>query len=170
LSFQDLEKDLEMDIKFTLGANVLQFQAFTLPLRSFKLGSNQENLSQQDHIHTSSQQAVHRLYDQDGKHCGLCFDRPTTIPVPQQAESLMYIAISRHEERYQPYRGPNRIEGEIPLFDYAVYSSSGPGSGLVNMLLVLCGESGIVERVIVARVHARAWEAAGPEKKSIYLG
>lgn len=57
-----------------------------------------------------------------------------------------------------PYKGPNRVEGDIPLFNLGVYKASGQGSGVVDTLLVMEDGEGIARRMSVARIHVKAWE------------
>jgi len=150
--------------------NILHFEAPSTLITSFKMGTNEEPLSLQDNIHTSGPQSVVRLYDRDGKHCGLVFG-PSTASSTNAHNPPAFIAISTHSETERAYRGPDRIEGEIPLFDKDTYPSTGEGSGLVNVLMVSWSAGAeVAERVTVARVHAKTWEDAGPVKRLIRLG
>ncbi|KAL2062307.1 hypothetical protein VTL71DRAFT_6573 [Oculimacula yallundae] len=159
------------DIKLSaLGLNVLLFEAWTIPLSHFKSGTQIELLSHQEHIHTSTDQGVYRLYDKENKHCGLMFGLPTCTPSSGYVSSTLLVAISRYEETARPHKGPNRVEGEIPMFDLDVYPSIGPGSGMVNALVVSWDGSEVGVRVTVARVHASAWDGAGPEWRLVKIG
>lgn len=164
---QDSKKTLRSP---ALGPGVLQFEAWVVPVSKFKAGTELELLSQQENIHTSSEQGVQRLYDSRGKHCGFCFGLATTAMNLQATNPPSLVAISQHEETGRPYKGPDRVEGEVPMFNRDVYPAAGPGSGLINALVVSWGDGDVAERVTVVRIHARAWEEAGPVKKWISLG
>ena len=152
----------------TPSSTVLEFEAMTVPTTKFKIGTELEYLSLQEHIHTSGQASVVRLYDKDSKHCGLCFNIPTIIPETAGNDETMFVAVSRERARNVGGRGAGhsaitRVEGEIPLSDVDVY---GPGE-VVNVLLVTGGE--VAERITVARIHLKAWDAAGPVKRVVRL-
>jgi len=139
----------------TPSSIVLEFEAMTVPTIQFKIGTELEYLSLQEHTHTSGQASVVRLYDKDSKHCGLCFNIPTIIPETAGNEEPMFAAVSRERARNVEGRGAGhsairRVEGEIPLSDVDVY---GPGE-VVNVLLVTGGE--VAERITVARIHLNA--------------
>jgi hypothetical protein len=152
----------------TPSSTVLEFEAMTVPITQFKIGTQLEYLSLQEHIHTSSEASVMRLYDSDSKHCGLCFNLQTILPGVATNEDDMFMAVSRERARNVGGRGAGhsaitRVEGEIPLSDVDVY---GPGE-VVNVLLVTGGE--VAERITVARIHLKAWDAAGPIRKVVRL-
>lgn len=76
---------------------------------------------------------------------------------------MLLVGISRHKEMFRVSAGPNRVEGEIKLFDDEVYPAVKKGSGLVNVLVVdfdIGHDYG--ERMTVARIHTKAWGGAGP--------
>ncbi|KAL5325294.1 hypothetical protein ACEPPN_006419 [Leptodophora sp. 'Broadleaf-Isolate-01'] len=166
-TYTELRKCLKIS---ALGPEVLQFEAWTIPIQSFRSGTEMELLSNQENVHTSGEQGVYRLYDKDDKHCGLIFGLPTITPSGDDKNPTLLVAISRNEETGRPYKGPSRVEGEIPLFNRDVYPSAGPGSGMVNALVVSWAGSDVGERVTVARIHAKAWEEAGAMEKHINLG
>jgi hypothetical protein len=58
------------------GLNVIQFWADAVDASVFQFSKNppRDYLSKKDHIHTQAQQAVIRLQDKRGRHCGLWFD------------------------------------------------------------------------------------------------
>lgn len=87
------------------------------------------------------------------------------------AESkMLLVGISRHEDTFRARAGPNRVEGGIKLFDDEVYPAVGKGSGLVNVLAVdLDMGHDYDERVTIARIHAKAWEDAGPVVRMVRL-
>ncbi|KLU87683.1 hypothetical protein MAPG_06677 [Magnaporthiopsis poae ATCC 64411] len=70
-------------------------------------------------------------------------------------------------------RGPPRVEGEVDLFDEQAFPSTGPGSGLVNILVIGGGteEDGhwLGHRMTVAVMHRKAWEEAGPTEQRVRL-
>jgi hypothetical protein len=154
--------------------NVLQFLASTVPLSTFTVSTEQEYISTTDHIHSSSQQAVRHILDGKGKRCGLWWEQAGYLYVGRgpnaEAESKMVlVGVSRHDTIWDKC-GPYRAEGEIKLFDEKAYPVSGTGSGLVNVIAVdldMGHEFG--ERITVARIHARAWEEAGPVRRMVRL-
>ena len=154
--------------------NVLQFLASTVPLSTFTVSTEQEYISTTDHIHSSSRQAVHHILDGKGKRCGLWWEQAGYLYVGRglnaEAESKMIlVGVSRHDAIWDSC-GPYRAEGEIKLFDEKVYPVSGTGSGLINVIAVdldMGHEFG--ERITVARIHALAWEEAGPVKRMVRL-
>ncbi|CZR66050.1 uncharacterized protein PAC_15951 [Phialocephala subalpina] len=155
--------------------NVLQFRASTVPLSAFTISTQREFISTIHHIHSSSQQAVRHILDRNGKRCGLWWEQTGYVYIGRgvsgDAESKMIlVGVSRHEDTFWKRSGPYRAEGEIKLFDDEVYPDIGPGSGLVNVLAVdLDMGHQFGERITVARIHARAWEEAGPVLKIVRL-
>ncbi|OCK74775.1 HET-domain-containing protein [Lepidopterella palustris CBS 459.81] len=165
----DANKELAVGLK-DLGPLVLQFEAFVVPLFTFKIGTNQEQLSNPDHVHATGRTTVCRLYDQNGKHCGIIFDMLASTPNLDASANPSLVGIVKYEETSRPYLGPKRVEGNITLFDSDVYPTVDEGSGLVDAFVVSWGDTGIAERITVARVHARAWENAQPVKQHVALG
>ncbi|KAK5652244.1 hypothetical protein OQA88_10741 [Cercophora sp. LCS_1] len=151
------------------GPNVLQFDAPVVLGTVFSRGGDPEYLCLKGESHSTGGQSVYPLYDRDEKQCGLCYE--PMIPFdngPGEAE-LSFVGIGRHRETGIPYRGPNRVEGDIPLFDRSVYEASGSESGVVDALVIAWGEDGTARRITVARIHVKAWEAAKPELKHVAL-
>ena len=137
---------------------------------TFKLGSNQEYLSVPGHVHATSKTSVCRLYDGNGKHCGIIFNTLASVPNLDTSAKPSLIAIVHYGETLGPYLGPKRVEGNIRLFDDDVYPIIGEGSGMVDALVVSWPKSEIAERITVARIHIQAWERARPLKKLVALG
>jgi hypothetical protein len=55
------------------------------------------------------------------------------------------------------------------MFD-DVYPAIGPESGLINCLMIdEDWDHGYGERVSVAKIHVKAWEAANPEMRLVQL-
>ncbi|KAK4108545.1 hypothetical protein N656DRAFT_784053 [Canariomyces notabilis] len=154
------------------GPNILQFKAFVVPVTAFLRGARSEYLCVLGQSHATGQQAVYRLYDQDRRHCGLCYEPMVPLGDIARAGQSSFIGIVRHGETDIPFKGPNRVEGDIPLFDRSAYKACGPGSGVVDALLVVWDKDQrdcIARRVSVARIHVKAWERAGPVSKNIAL-
>jgi hypothetical protein len=155
--------------------NILQFLAPSVPLSAFTISTEREYISYADHIHASGQQAVRHILDRRGERCGLWWEQAGYVYVGRgmstNAESrMLLVGISRHEDTFRARAGPNRVEGEIKLFDDEVYPAVGKGSGLVNVLAVdLDMGHDYGERVTIARVHAKAWEDAGPMMRMVRL-
>jgi hypothetical protein len=152
------------------GPNVLQFKAPMMPAAAFTRGDDLEYLCHQGEYHSVGEQAVYRLYDKGGKHCGICFE--PMIPTEDIADDALqsFVGIVQHGESGIPFGGPNRVEGDIPLFNRDVYRASGPGSGVVDALLVVLGKDGICRRISAARIHAKAWEGSEPQLRHVVLG
>jgi hypothetical protein len=153
----------------TPSSTVLEFEAMAVPITQFKIGTEPEYLSLQEHIHASGQASVVRLYDKDSKHCGLGFNLPTITPETAGNDDAIFVAVSQERARNVGGRGAGhsaikRVEGEVILSDVDVY---GPGE-VVNVLLVTGGE--VAERITVARIHLKAWDAAEPVKRVVKLG
>jgi hypothetical protein len=149
----------------TPSSTVLEFEAITVPMTQFKIGTVLEYLSLQEHIHASGQASVVRLYDKDSKHCGLCFSLPTIIPETAGNEEAIFVAVSRERARNVGGRGAGhsaimRVEGEIILNDVDVY---GPGE-VVNVLLVTGGE--VAGRITVARISSESLGSCWANKES----
>jgi hypothetical protein len=82
------------------------------------------------------------------------------------------VAISYYGDAHKPRKGPNRVEGEIRIFDDQVFPAVGPGSGLVNVLVVdmdMGHPHGVGDRCTVAVIHVKAWLAAHPREKEVPL-
>lgn len=165
LSLRDADSD--SDTLTDHGEHVLRFSAPVVSSLAFTRGTGLEHLCHKGENHSTGEQAVYRLYDRDGKHCGLCFQPmvPFDSSLPQ-----FFVGIVKHWETGVPFKGPNRVEGDIPLFDLSVYRTSGPGTGVVDALLVVEDGEGIARRVSVARIHVKAWEGMGGEVRRVKLG
>ncbi|KAJ9634623.1 hypothetical protein H2199_008908 [Coniosporium tulheliwenetii] len=163
------------------GPSVLQFwaDAVDASLFHFLRDTAPDYLSKQDHIHTQGQQAVLRLQDKRGRHCGLWFNNGNdrlwqggAMQMPELGREKQkpreLVAISRLGDVYKRREGPSRVEGEIELFDEHEFPATGPGSGMVNVL-VIEWDCEVAERIAVARIHVRAWEEAAPRRKHIRL-
>ncbi len=89
----------------------------------------------------------------------------------REAECRIHlVGISYYGSVYHAREGPSRVEGEIPFFDHKHFPSTGPGSGLVNSLVVdadLDEPDKIGYRCTVAVIHMLAWLAAGPCQRKL---
>ena len=156
-------------------SNILQFIAPCVPLTAFTISQEREYLSRQGHIHSTGAQSVRHILDPSGKRCGLWWEQAGYVYVGRNmsaaAESKMqFVGISQHGDTFRPRKGPNRVEGEIRMFDEAQYPSVGKGSGLVNVLAVdLNIGHDYAARITVARIHVKAWEEAGPVTRLVQL-
>lgn len=160
------------------GEEVLQFWAETVEPQAFYFAKHEiaENLSSRDNIHTPGRQAVLRLHDRQNRHCGLWHDnknhrlwwgsRESKDVERQKQPPMELVAISRLSKGST--KGPYRVEGEVNIFDKDLFPPTGPGSGIVY-ILVIEWYSEIAARVTVAQVHARAWDQARPKRKHVRL-
>lgn len=155
--------------------NVLQFLAPSVPLLAFTVSTENEYISKADQIHALSHQAVRPILDRQGRRCGLWWEQAGYVYVGRKVDTnaenkMLLVGISEHADTFQARAGPNRVEGEIELFDKEVYPAVGKGSGLINVLAVdLDMGHDYGERVTIARIHAKAWENAGPVVRMIRL-
>ncbi|TPX16881.1 uncharacterized protein E0L32_003443 [Thyridium curvatum] len=164
-------------VSTTPPRNILRFKARTVPLTAFKVTPRKEYLSVRTHIHVRGDQAVRRIVDRSGKHCGLWWDQAgygyVGMGMSAEAEGQMVMAaISEYENIYWRRKGPNRVEGEIRMFDDDVYPATGAGSGIVNVLVVdqdMGHPDKIGDRCTVAVIHQKAWEEAGPQEAEIQV-
>jgi tetratricopeptide (TPR) repeat protein len=160
-----------------ISSKLLRFTARTVPLPAFHVMPNKEYLSSRSQVHIRSSQAVRRIQDRNGKHCGLWWEQAgygyVGLGISPQAESKIdMLEISRYGDANRPCEGPYLVEGPISIFDDDEFPSVGPGSGLVNVLVVdldMGLPDGIGERCTVAMIHATAWEAANPQEKEVRL-
>ncbi|KAJ3524033.1 hypothetical protein NM208_g12212 [Fusarium decemcellulare] len=160
-----------------IAAKMLRFRARAVPVPSFRILPNKEYLSNQSQVHVRTAQAIRRIYDHHGKHCGLWWEQAgygyVGLGMSPDAESKIdLVEISRYGDAYRRRNGPSRVEGPIPLFDEEAFPAVGTGSGLVNILAVdwdMGLPDGIGERCTVAVIHSKAWEAAGPKEEEICL-
>jgi hypothetical protein len=140
-------------------------------------------LSSASHIHTQTSQAVVRLHDKNGKHCGILFEHVdyyfllkrvsgqmrNNLKDLQRSDDKVMIAISQTKDVYGDREGLHRVEGDIKLFDETEYAAQGPGSTLVNVLVLRLGVADMFERIAVGQIHIKAWEAASPQKSWVKL-
>jgi tetratricopeptide (TPR) repeat protein len=166
------------------GPDVLQFWADTVDPSNFPFITDKtgwvmpEKLSLREHVHTQTSQAVIRLQDRDGRHCGLWCDNKNHRlwwrgEREKEQPRMELVAVSRmiavgEKDGERRLRGPYRVEGEIELFDRAYFADEGPEGGVVNCL-VLEWYDEIASRVTMAQVHWKAWKAARPKRKHIRL-
>ena len=161
------------------GPNVLQFWADAIDADLFHFHTNEppDYLSKRNQIHSKGLQALTRIRDSQHRHCGLSFhvkpDLPTSarqIPraAAKKAGPRELVAISLLGNVTNRRTGPNRVEGEIDLFDREEFCCTGPGSGMVNVLIIEW-DSDIARRVTIAQIHIQAWKAARPRRKHIRL-
>ncbi|KAL8397835.1 hypothetical protein RB594_004510 [Gaeumannomyces avenae] len=158
----------------------LSFTAPVVPISAFYLSLELECLTPPRHLHVQGDQAVCRIRDrrQGGRHCGLWWDQGvfacSDLDMTADAKQGIYMAgISAHPDAERRRKGPSRVKGEIDLFDEQAFPSTGEGSGLVNIMVIMGGieEDGYKagRRVTVAVMHREAWEAAGPTEKRVCL-
>ena len=124
-----------------LEATLLRFTAPTLPVSAFQIKPQKEYISTQFNVHSQSPQAVRRICDKRGLHCGLWFEQAGYGYVgqymsPEAEGKIQMVKISEYGNAYRPRKGPYRVEGEIRLFDDEAFPATGSGSGLVNVLVV----------------------------------
>ena len=160
-----------------LTTNILWLTAPTIPLTAFHITTRKDYLSLQSHVHAQGPQAVRRIHDRNSKHCGLWWEQAGYGYVgrgmdPDAESKIIMLGISAYGDAYHPRKGPYRVEGEIRVFDEDAFPAVGPGSGLVNVLVVdldMGHPDGIGDRCTVAVIHIKAWEAAGPLVKEVRL-
>ena len=165
----------DLSPKAPIISNLLQFFAPCVPLTAFAIPTRRENLSRQEHIHSTGSQSVRHILDPRGKRCGLWWEQAGYVYVgngmSRDAESkILLVGINQHGDTFRPRKGPNRVEGEIRMFDEDEYPDRGKGSGLVNVLAIdLSMGHAYAERITVARIHVKAWEEAGPQMRLVQL-
>lgn len=155
-----------------LGPYTLQFWARTVPASpSFRLqrNSSPDYLSiRQNQLHSEGQQLILRIYDRQSRHCGIWYAVLKDDRLLGTELSLDMVEISRLDDVYKRREGPSRVEGEVDLFDRTQFPDTGPGSGLVNVVVVRWDHE-VAERYTVAQVHVAAWEEAGPVRGHVRL-
>ncbi|KAI2624013.1 heterokaryon incompatibility protein-domain-containing protein [Hypomontagnella submonticulosa] len=156
-----------------LDANILSFSAPAVSCSAFVISPEKEYLVDQPHIHNQGKQAIRRIYDHQGNHCGLWWEQAgygyVGLGMNAEAEGrIRMVGISTYGDVYHRREGPSRVEGEIRLFDGESFPETGRGSGLVNVLVVE-ELKGIGYRCTVAVVHVKAWNAARPKKEHLQL-
>ncbi|PLN86503.1 HET-domain-containing protein [Aspergillus taichungensis] len=148
-----------------LGPHTLQFWARTVPASPFfhlQRNSSPDYLSiRQNQLHSEGQQLILRIYDRQNRHCGIWYAILKDDKLLGTELSLDMVEISRLGDVYKRREGPSRVEGEVDLFDRGCFPDTGPGSGLVNVVVVRWDHE-VAERYTVAQVHVAAWEEAGP--------
>ncbi|KAJ4289051.1 hypothetical protein N0V90_011393 [Kalmusia sp. IMI 367209] len=160
-----------------ITTKLLRFTARTVPVPAFQISPTKEYLSSSSRRHIRSSQAVRRIRDRNGKHCGLWWEQAgygyVGLGISPEAESKIdMLEISRYGDAQRPRDGPYLVEGPISLFDDEVFPSVGPNSELVNVLVVdldMGLPDGIGERCTVAVIHVAAWEAANPREKEVRM-
>ncbi|OAQ69830.1 heterokaryon incompatibility protein (HET) domain-containing protein [Pochonia chlamydosporia 170] len=160
-----------------IETKLLRFTARTVALPAFGVSSRKEYLSYQSQVHNRSPQAVRRILDRKGKHCGLWWEQAGYGYVgldmsPDSEANIDLLEISRYGPMHCHRDGPSLVEGPISMFDKDEYPEFGSGSGLVNILAVdldMGLPDGIGERCTVAVIHSAAWEAASPQEKEVRM-
>ncbi|KIW97699.1 uncharacterized protein Z519_01283 [Cladophialophora bantiana CBS 173.52] len=176
---------ISMDVRQAQKNKVLHFMPPFVdgPTFSIVRDTDPVYLSSSKHIHLQTRQAVVRIYDKHGKHCGILFEhidyhsilRRVQGRTKQDLESLrtlndkIIIAISQSRDAYAEREGLTRVEGDVKRFDAYEFRAQGPGSGLVNVLVLRPGIDAF-ERIAVGQIHSKAWEEAGPRRSWIKLG
>lgn len=108
-------------------ATMLSFDAQSLPLRTaFRLFPEKEYLSKQSHTHAATLQAVRRIYDRHGSHCGLWWEQAgygyvglnDTGAAAAAADApdaeIHLVGISTCGSVWQARRGLRRVEARSP--------------------------------------------------------
>ncbi|KAI8633030.1 heterokaryon incompatibility protein-domain-containing protein [Xylariaceae sp. FL1651] len=152
--------------------NILSFRAPTVSCCQFVISQEKEYLIELPYIHQQGSQAVRRILDGQGKHCGLWWEQAgygyVGLGLDAEAEKqIQLVGVSAYGDVYHRHEGPARVKGEIELFDRDVFPEVGPGSGLVNVLAVdtdLSDKTAVGYRCTVAVIHAKAWSAAKPQQ------
>lgn len=161
--------------------NVLQFQAPCVPLTTFTISPEIEYISESTHggpAHSPSlSKGVRPILDRQGKRCGIWWEQAGYVYVgrglsPAAEAKITFVGLScQSGDVTRSSLEPLYFDGEpIALFDTEAYPESGSGSGLVNVLAVdldMGHEYG--ERITVARIHQKAWEAAEPSMRMVRL-
>ena len=158
-----------------LESNILTFTAPTVPISAFRVSPEKEYLIQRHHVHTQGKQAVRRICDRQGSHCGLWWEQAgygyVGLSLDARAETRIHmVGISGYGDTERRREGPSRVEGEIRLFDDQAFPAIDLNSGLVNVLVVdidLENRRAVGYRVTVAVVHVKAWTGARPKVSSL---
>ena len=146
-------------------------------LNSFKITANREYLTLPSNVHAQGTQSVRRIFNIDGMHCGLYWEQGGhewlgNRIYPEAEQNLTMVGISSYGACCRPRQGPSRVEGPIPLFDKVAFPKTGPGSGLINVLVVdnkVVYPEAIGERCTVAVIHVSAWEAVQPRVRKVRI-
>ncbi|KAF5493829.1 hypothetical protein CGCF413_v010411 [Colletotrichum fructicola] len=157
--------------------NVLRMTGPVVPLIAFKIAAHKEYLTLLGHVHTQGSQSVRRIFDSDNKHCGLYWEQGGYEWVgngikPESEKRLFMLGVSPYGVCYRPREGPSRVEGPIKLFDEEAFPDKGPGSGLVNVLVIdedVGYPDSTGDRCTIAIIHRAAWEAAGPVEREVRI-
>lgn len=160
-----------------IADKMLKFAARTVTLPVFRVSHQKEYLSLQSNVHTRSSQAVRRILDREGRHCGLWWEQAGYGYVglgmsPEAERNIELVEVSTYGDAYDERRGPYLVEGPISMFDNQTFPATGLGSSLVNVLAVdfdMGLPEGIGERCSIAVIHSVAWEAANPREREIQL-
>lgn len=160
-----------------IASKLLQFTARTVCVNAFQISPVKEYLSLSSQRHIRSSQAVRRVKDRHGNHCGLWWEQAgygyVGLGISKEAESKIdMLEISRYGDVHCPRDGPYLVEGPISMFDEKVFPAVGRNSGLVNILVIdldMGLPDGIGERCTVAVIHAAAWDAAHPQNKEVRM-
>ncbi|KAH8879446.1 HET-domain-containing protein [Thozetella sp. PMI_491] len=158
-------------------ATILHITAPAVPLTAFQITGPKEYLSVQSQVHAQSSQAVRRVHDRNGNHCGLWWEQAGYGYVgrgmsPKAESKMTMLGISAYGDAYRRRRGPMRVEGDIPMYDEHAFPAMGPGSGLVHVLVVdmdMGYQEAIGNRCTVAVIHSKAWQAASPQEKRVAI-
>ncbi|KAI0439409.1 heterokaryon incompatibility protein-domain-containing protein [Xylaria telfairii] len=158
-------------------SNILRFRAPAVSCSQFKISPEKQYLIELPYIHQPSRQAVRRILDGQGKHCGLWWEQAgygyVGLGLNAEAEKRIHlVGVSAYGDVYHRREGPARVEGEIEVFDRGAFPAVGPGSGLVNVLAIdmdFADKKGVGYRCTVAVIHAQAWSAAEPQDTDVRL-
>ncbi|OCT46943.1 hypothetical protein CLCR_02228 [Cladophialophora carrionii] len=153
-------------------------------------GRAPDYLSSVRHVYLQTKQAVVRIHDKNGKHCGILFEHMDyhalleqistssstdaktvrqTIEMLRTLNDKPLVAISQTKDMYGDRAALSRAEGDIKRFDPYEFPTKGPGSALVNVLVLQSGD-GVFERIAVGQIHIKAWREAGPRRAWVKIG
>ena len=177
----------------TQTGTILHFIAPAIVMHRLTVNRTREPdyLSSKSHIHTQTTQAVVRIHDENGIHCGILFEHVdfhhliprvmddgnmktktrTMLEALRNLGDKLIVGMSQEKDVYAESGrgGLHRVEGDIALFDTKVYPAQGPGSGLVNALVLSLGRGDTFERLAVGQIHVKAWEEEGPRRTWVKL-
>jgi hypothetical protein len=152
------------------GPNVLQFWTGAVGEDAFTVAENGGTpLSSPEHANVPSKQVVCRMLDRRNRYCGLLFrPRLKTRYRGKTAGRLEFILVASFGESQERRKGLQTIDAKLRPFDEQEFPWRGPGSGLVNIMLIEWFDE-LAERLTVAQIHRQAWLEARPILKHIRL-
>lgn len=170
-----------------LGPYVLQFWAEAVDTSPFYTRSDQLYVYLSNGLQDSnaSRQAIFRLEDSRGRHCGIVFESQKCRFMPPIDRNRSQVAVEKLDlPRFSEFIAISQAKvvlrageerptltatvGEAHVFDNNWFPERGPRSGVVNVLIVEW-DFEIAERISVGQIHAQAWKEANPKRKHIRL-